>query len=237
MNFIKALFRRKARMPAQSPSAASQPDESSSTHPSASQEIQVHAFSTAEEYLASSRGLKDKEEAATRDKQGAELFFHGNLLEGEKFFMRAIQLNPNLATAYGNLGHVFQKRGMYANAVGWLEKALSLDPHLEGVPDALDICRKAAQEKVTPPAQETIIRLRKAGIEFTRKYTETTTGHGGLGPVEFTYEKYESSSMERAIEFLNQRGPVTQSYYYVEVKTPKGCVGRDIDGIYKESEQ
>ena len=51
-----------------------------------------------------------------------------------------------------------------------------------------------------------------------------------LGAVKFTYERYESSSVEKAIKILNQRGPVTQNYYYVEVMTPKGWVGRDIDG-------
>jgi tetratricopeptide (TPR) repeat protein len=180
---------------------------------------------------------KDLQEAWALDAKGAELFFQGNLQEAEKLFMKALQLNPRLAETHGNMGHVLQKRGMYAQAVPWLEKALSLNPHLDGVPDALDFCRRAAREKATPPAQETIRRLKKAGIEFTRKYTEKGTGHGGLGPVELTYEKYKSPSVERAIEFLNQRGPVTQHYYYVEVKTPKGWVGRDIDGIYREWEQ
>jgi len=227
MKLIKRLFGRKADILKKSPST----DEDIR-----SPNIRVSVLN-ADGSLAWSGSLEEREEAAALDKKIAELFFQGNLQEAEKLLMKALQLNPKLAEAHGNMGYILQKRGMYAQAVPWLEKALSLNPRLDGVPDALGFCRRAAQEKVTAPAQETITRLKKAGIEFTRKYTETGAGHGSLGPVEFTHERYESSSVERAIEFLNQRGPVTQNYYYVEVKTPKGWVGRDIDGIYKEWEQ
>ena len=107
-----------------------------------------------------------------------------------------------------------------------------MDPQIEGIPEALDFCRKAARQKDRQPGPDEITRLRESGITFTRKYTETRPGAGGIGPVEFTYEKYEASSAQRAVEFLKRLDPVTQNYYYIEVKTPEGWAGRDIDGTY-----
>jgi len=205
--------------------------------PNCGSEIAILAFNSQRDLNTYVESLEDQEEAARLDKNGAELFFEGNLIEAEKLFTKALQLNPKLATAHSNFGHIHQKRGWYAEAVPWLERALSLDPFLEEVSEALDFCRRAAQEKTEQPDKETIMRLEKQGIKFKRKYSDTRPGTSRLGSVECTYEKYESTSVEKAIEFLNQRGPISQNYYYVEVKTPKGWVGRDIDGIYNEWER
>jgi tetratricopeptide (TPR) repeat protein len=192
---------------------------------------------TAKEFNTWADQFKDREESDRLNNKGVELFNQENLIEAETLFMKAMHLNPKNAAAHSNMGQLLEKRGMYAQAIPWFEKALSLDPFLNTAPTELDFCRKAANEKSTPPTQETIKRLKKAGIEFTQKYSKIRTGEGGLGPIECTYERYESLSVEKAIEFLNQHGPVTQGFYFVEVKTPKGWAGKDIDGIYKGWEQ
>jgi hypothetical protein len=48
---------------------------------------------------------------------------------------------------------------------------------------------------------------------------------------DYQYEYYTAKNMEDAEEFLKTY-PVHLNYYYVEVETPEGNIGRDINGIY-----
>ena len=47
-----------------------------------------------------------------------------------------------------------------------------------------------------------------------------------------TYERYTADSREQALAFLATK-EVTAKYYYIEVKTPEGIFGRDIEGVYE----
>ena len=47
-----------------------------------------------------------------------------------------------------------------------------------------------------------------------------------------SYERYEADSVADALAFLETR-TVSENYYYIEVQTPNGLVGKDIKGDYK----
>ena len=190
---------------------------------------------TADGFRDWSARLGEREEAGRLVDKGGGFFLQGRLAEAQEAYRQAIEKDPRNAVAYGNMGHVLQKRGMYAQAIPWLEKALDMDPQLEGVPVALELCENAACNKVLPISAELVARLKEEGIQFVKKYTETRDTGTGLGAVEYTYEKYSSISVDQAIAFLNTRA-VSYNFYYIEVETPKGLVGRDIKGIYREWE-
>lgn len=46
-----------------------------------------------------------------------------------------------------------------------------------------------------------------------------------------TYEAYRAVDRAQALAYLNAH-PVTEEFYYLEVETPAGTFGRDINGIY-----
>ena len=55
---------------------------------------------------------------------------------------KAIDINPNNATAYGNIGFILNSIGKSAEAIPYLENALELNQHLEGLPDVLNEARR-----------------------------------------------------------------------------------------------
>lgn len=199
--------------------------------PHCGHDIAVMGF-TLDEFVSWSDRFKERKEAGQIVDKGASFFFEGNLKDAEKAFRKAIKKDPHSAPAYGNMGHVLQKRGMWAESIPWLEKALALDSQLEGVAASLELSKKATQEKAEPIPAELIARLKENGIKFIRKYTKTKKTSSGLGKVEFTYERYKAASVNQAIDFLNTRS-VSFNYYYIEIDTPKGLIGKDIEGMYK----
>ena len=48
---------------------------------------------------------------------------------------------------------------------------------------------------------------------------------------QFTYEVYKAPGREQALAFLKSK-VVDKQMYYVEVETPEGICGRDVNGIY-----
>lgn len=57
-------------------------------------------------------------------------------------FQTAIELDPQMAPAYANLGMVLALRGRNKDAMNALKRALELDPELPGVQEELDIVRE-----------------------------------------------------------------------------------------------
>ena len=74
--------------------------------------------------------------------EGATLFLAGKYNEAEIKFKEAISLNPNNAVAHANIGNIYFKRKQFNEAILWLEKALTLDPKIDGVTECLVECRK-----------------------------------------------------------------------------------------------
>lgn len=68
------------------------------------------------------------------------------------------------------------------------------------------------------------------GDSTTVEFVETTTRNASSGGV-FTYEVYRADSRDDALAFLKTK-EVGKPLYYVEVDTPNGTWGKDIDGIY-----
>ena len=54
----------------------------------------------------------------------------GNRLVSFKFYEKAIDLNPNFADAYNNIGIVLLEMGQFDDAIKFYEKAIDLNPSL-----------------------------------------------------------------------------------------------------------
>ncbi|MBC8869031.1 MAG: tetratricopeptide repeat protein [Planctomycetes bacterium] len=92
---------------------------------------------TPTDYAEWSKTGRTAVEARKHVDRGARLFMQGRYDEAKAEYQKAIQINPLNATAYGNLAHALEKQGKRGEAIPYLEKALELNPHLEGVPEAL----------------------------------------------------------------------------------------------------
>jgi len=97
--------------------------------------------------------LKNKAEARDLVNEGFRLLQAGDLSGAEGKFKEAIAKNPSNAVAHGNIGCVYFRRGQHRNAIPWFEKALAIDPHVEGIPDLLKQCRDSSQ-----PSKASMIR-------------------------------------------------------------------------------
>jgi ankyrin repeat protein len=87
-------------------------------------------------------GLKTQAEARDLVNEGFRLFQGGDLSGAEVKLKEAIALNPNNAVAHVNIGAIYFQRRLFKDAIPWLEKALALDPNVEGAGDCLKDCRK-----------------------------------------------------------------------------------------------
>lgn len=101
----------------------------------------------------------------------------------------------------------------------------SLIPFLE------DVVSHDPESQVVTNARIAIEQIKSRGVntdsvKFLRRFTKpidsTTTG---------TYEEYRAPNRVVALAFLNKT-PVTKDYYYIEVITPEGNLGKDKDSIY-----
>lgn len=180
--------------------------------------------------------------------EGLHLFREGKYAEAEAKYKQAIETFPENEVAHGNMGHVLLKQGKIEEAIPWLEKALQLDPHLDGVPETLKQARVAMRKKSASLSEEQKRELRKPTaksfwgriwgrgrpdkrVRFLRNYQQIVqTAIGGSHLC--SYERYEADSVADALTFLETK-TVTQNYYYIEIETPDGLVGKDIKGDYK----
>ncbi|WP_172793635.1 tetratricopeptide repeat protein [Candidatus Desulfofervidus auxilii] len=67
--------------------------------------------------------------AKTLNQQGEELFIKGDTKGALNAFLKAIEIDPNLAVAYNNLGVLYWQAREVKNALGHFKKALKLDPY------------------------------------------------------------------------------------------------------------
>ena len=85
--------------------------------------------------------MEKQSEAAKLVDKSVILINAGKYNEAEKVLKEAIDINPYNATAHANMGGVFHRQRRLKEAVPWLEKAIELNPYIEGVPDALQEVR------------------------------------------------------------------------------------------------
>ncbi|MFA7186283.1 MAG: tetratricopeptide repeat protein, partial [Victivallales bacterium] len=88
--------------------------------------------------------LDKQAKAAELVTQGERLIQAGKFEKAKQTLHQAIKINPYNETAYGNLGGVFYFQGKYAEAIPWMEKALEINPHIAGIPEALQNARAKA---------------------------------------------------------------------------------------------
>ena len=61
-------------------------------------------------------------------------------------------------------------------------------------------------------------------------FVKDMSGQNSMGGI-FTKKRYSAPDAASAKAFLQQH-PVTERFYYIEIDTPEGNFGRDIQGIY-----
>ena len=102
---------------------------------------------------------------------------------------------------------------------------LSFLPYLE------DVIKHDQDSQVVKNARIAVEKIKSLGattdsVKFLRRYTKpidrTTTG---------TYEEYSAPNKIIARAFLDRTG-VTKEYFYIEVITPEGNVGKDKTSMY-----
>ncbi len=180
--------------------------------------------------------------------QGVQLFLQGRFAEAELLHRKATEVSPENAVAHGNLGHVLLKQGKAEEAIPCLEKALALDRDLEGVPQALKDARLVLDKKHASLTDSQVSQLREAAprpfwkrmfgltrrterrVRFVKKYQQTVSSTFGSNIC--TYERYKAESVRDSLAFLKTK-QVSEGFYYVEVDTPEGLVGKDVKGVYR----
>lgn len=102
----------------------------------------------------------------------------------------------------------------------------SIIPHLE------DVVKNDKDNQVIKNARIAIDKIKRLGVnadvvKFLRRYTkpidQTTTG---------TYEEYSAPNKNIARAYLEKIPPVTKPYFYIEIITPEGNIGKDNMGTF-----
>ena len=102
----------------------------------------------------------------------------------------------------------------------------SFIPHLE------EVIKNDKDSQVVKNARIAIDKIKRLGVstdvvKFLRRYTKpidsTTTG---------TYEEYSAPNKNVARAYLEKMPPVTKPYFYIEIITPEGNIGKDNMGSY-----
>lgn len=115
------------------------------TCPHCGSDARFYSADSGEEALPMLDAMKKQAEAARLVDQGARSIMTGAYDEAEGTLTAALAINPMNATAHGNMGAIHLRRGRPDAAIPWLEKALELNPGLEGIPQALSEARAARQ--------------------------------------------------------------------------------------------
>jgi len=97
---------------------------------------------------------------------------------------------------------------------------------------ALDTLSDCAPDE---PSRTAIAEIAKREVIIAERIQDLDTASVQFARTEqrkqFTYELYQAPNREQALAFL-KRKVVTKQHYYVEVETPDGTFGRDLNGIY-----
>lgn len=100
-----------------------------------------------DEALAALDALSTANKAERIVDEGAALYMAGDQQGAIRKLHEALGVNPRSAMANFNMGYILLQQGKPADAVPWLEKALAIDPNIEGGPGALAEARSASQKK------------------------------------------------------------------------------------------
>jgi tetratricopeptide (TPR) repeat protein len=115
---------------------------------------------------------------------------HGNSTEAEKYWKKALELNPERPDAYNGMGWTAFEKGEYEKAVAYWRKALEIDPKMPAVHNSIaqiliimgrydDVIKEAQEElKVTPQSSLSYFLigqgyLKQKEYKKAKKYYET----------------------------------------------------------------
>ena len=121
---------------------------------------------SADEALAMLDGMQRQAEAARLVDRGAQLIMAGDYDGAETALSQALAVNPMNATAHANMGGLHLRRGLPEQAIPWLEKALEINPRLEGVQEALAGAR-ASLVQAAAPSPASISTVAAPGSAFS----------------------------------------------------------------------
>jgi hypothetical protein len=194
---------------------------------------------------------------------GVKSFLQGRYPEADAAYRKTLTLFPTNATVHGNLGHLSLRQGKIEEAIAWFEKAIDLNPvpsliapralfsaenmaqveqalerarAIQGIPEALEHARQLLERMRAVLRSEDIERLKtktrrtSASIKLLEKGQKTL--HTGMGTFVCTHERHKASSAADAVAFLESQD-VSERFYYVEVDTPDGIIGKDAIGLYR----
>jgi len=85
----------------------------------------------------------------------------GNFDKAIELFNQAVELDPNYAESYNNLGFTYYKKGKYKRAEQFFSKALEIDPNFDKAKSNLNTIRNVIRrsesfEKETKPPVSTV---------------------------------------------------------------------------------
>jgi tetratricopeptide (TPR) repeat protein len=154
-------------------------------------------------------------DAETHTIRGASAFYQHRWNDALFHFKRAVEVDPNSADAYDNLGVVYARLGQWPNAIAAYRKAIEIDPdyanahfnmglahcNLEQWPDAIAAYKKAVASSVFFPRAycnmgyvycelkqyENAIATYKKAVSL---YPEHAAAHFGMGYVYQELEQY-----------------------------------------------
>jgi hypothetical protein len=103
------------------------------------------------------------------------------------------------------------------------------------IPVLEEVMQTEKDGRVAKNARIAIEKIKSRGastdsVKFIRRYKRVIC-HAVLGTYEGTYEEYSAPDKSVARAFLQEKN-VTKDYFYIEVITPEGNVGKDKMGIY-----
>lgn len=121
--------------------------------------ISVVVLSLAVALAAGCGALGKKETAQTQaPKTDMDYFNEGWALtqqqrhaEAEPLYRKALEINPNNATALNNLGWALAQQGKVSESVPFFEKALQIDPNFSLAQNNLNWARTQLSEPANPP--------------------------------------------------------------------------------------
>ena len=91
----------------------------------------------AEGSIADLDAMSKQVKAALHINQGFQLFREKRYDDATQELQKAIDVNPFNANAYSNIGCILIEQGDIHKSIPWFEKALEINPYLEGVSQTL----------------------------------------------------------------------------------------------------
>tara|TARA_Y100000590_G_scaffold291440_1_gene328183 strand:- start:568 stop:2181 length:1614 start_codon:yes stop_codon:yes gene_type:complete len=114
-----------------------------------------------------------------------------NLIEAKDLYERALEINPNAAEVYNNLGMIYKELGDREKALSYIEKAIDINPNIEDAHNILGLIYKDTGEIEKAEA------FFNKSIEINAKYVPAYLNLGNLfkslGEIEKSKKYYQDA--------------------------------------------